>query len=36
MLFNDGNIYLGNFKADKPHGRGKMNLKDGTTKVGNW
>jgi hypothetical protein len=36
MLFVDGSTYIGNFKADKPHGKGKMTSKDGTTKIGTW
>jgi len=36
MLFNDGNTYTGSFKADRPHGRGRLLKRDGTTQIGVW
>jgi hypothetical protein len=36
MLFNDGTVYIGAFRNDKPHGKGKMTGKDGTVKMGTW
>lgn len=36
MRFVDGSIYVGNFKNDKPHGKGKMTTNDGVSEVGMW
>jgi hypothetical protein len=36
MTFNDGNVYSGPFKNDRPHGKGRMVGKDGVTRVGDW
>jgi hypothetical protein len=35
MAFNDGNIYTGAFKNDRPHGRGRMTGRD-IVRTGVW
>ncbi len=34
--FSDGNVYEGNFKDDKPHGKGIMIYTDGRVYEGDW
>lgn len=36
MSFNDGNIFTGNYRNDKPVGKGKMTFRDGSYKNGFW
>lgn len=36
MSFNDGNVFVGSFRNDKPLGKGKMMFREGGDKSGFW